>query len=394
MRRALRCLTAALVASALLPAVAHADATVAIDPSLSLLRIEADADNDTITVEQTSSVYVVSRAGGDLTSDGSCDAISGGRFSCNRQKSLSIDLGAGSDELITSNVSDPIDAFGGNGDDRLNGGSDDDVLAGGDGNDTLQGFAGIDDYFGQAGTDTVLAVDGNAERLSCGADPDFVDNDPIDLLAECETGIDVDGDGFSSLVDCNDANAAIFPGAREILENGIDEDCDGRDNVNLDRDGDGFPIPADCNDADPGIRPGALEIKGNAVDENCDSRAEPFGLLRALVLNNWRVNGSITRLRQLEVRNAPNGARVVLRCKGRGCPFKRAVTRTVPRDLAPVRLSGRFKRAKLRPGARVTVAVTATGFTGRTWSYKVKRGELPDSKITCRAPGESKGRTC
>jgi hypothetical protein len=342
MRRALRCLAAALLVAAVLPAAAHADATVVLDPSLSMLRLEGDGDDDAISVEQTSSVYVISRSGGGLTSDGSCDAISGGRFSCDRQRSLSIDLGGGNDSLTTVGVSDPIDAFGGNGNDRLLGGSDDDVLAGGDGDDRLEGLAGVDEYFGQAGTDTVLAVDGIAERLSCGADTDFVHNDPIDLLAECETGIDGDGDGFSSRVDCNDANAGISPGTPEVPENGVDENCDGRDNVNLDRDADGFPVPADCNDADPGIRPGALEVKGTAVDENCDSDAEPFGLLRALVLNNWRVNGSITRLRQLEVRNAPKGAKVVLRCKGRGCPFKRAVRRTVPRVLAPVRLSSLF----------------------------------------------------
>ena len=68
----------------------------------------------------------------------------------------------------------------------------------------------------------------------------------------------------------------------------------------LDRDADGFPIPADCNDANALIRPGALEVKGNAVDENCDSRAEPFALLRALVLNNWSVDGRRTKLRLLD----------------------------------------------------------------------------------------------
>ena len=35
----------------------------------------------------------------------------------------------------------------------------------------------------------------------------------------------------------------------------IDEDCDGRDNVNLDRDGDGFPRPVDCDDGNPASVP-------------------------------------------------------------------------------------------------------------------------------------------
>ena len=85
--------------------------------------------------------------------------------------------------------------------------------------------------------------------------------------------------------------ARILPGAPEIFENGIDEDCDGRDNVNLDRDGDGFARPVDCDDARSGIRPNAREIRGNRVDENCDRRAEPFAQLATVVTNRWVVAG-------------------------------------------------------------------------------------------------------
>ena len=49
--------------------------------------------------------------------------------------------------------------------------------------------------------------------------------------------------------DCNDADAAIRPGASEVIDNGIDEDCSGADTEDLDRDADGSARPADCNDA-------------------------------------------------------------------------------------------------------------------------------------------------
>ncbi len=48
---------------------------------------------------------------------------------------------------------------------------------------------------------------------------------------ESELGEDVDGDGFLQGVDCNDCAASVYPGAREIPGNGVDEDCDGRDAV-------------------------------------------------------------------------------------------------------------------------------------------------------------------
>ena len=232
------------------------------------------------------------------------------------------------------------------------------------------------------------------ERISCGADTDEADNDFVDIIAECERGIDVDLDGFSSAVDCNDGAANVSPGAPEVFDNGVDENCDGRDNPNLDRDGDGFSQPGDCDDANAAIRPTALEIRGNPFDENCDRRADPFAQLGAVVTNQWAVTRTHARLLALVVHGAPRGARIVLTCAGRGCPSKKAQRRRVTRELQRVVLHRPFRRARLRFGTRLKLTITAAGTVGRTYSYVVKRGQLPTKKTTCRAPGESRAQTC
>lgn len=162
----------------------------------------------------------------------------------------------------------------------------------------------------------------------------------LELLADGSTvgavlgAVDGDKDGYPKLVgstplagaryDCNDANAAVHPNARELECNGEDDDCNGApDSTRVtaadfadpdlwnrtcaslqcltalpevqgnrvdedcsgfatDIDGDGFkakgdPTPGlgenDCNDTCATCKPGATEVPGNTLDENCDGFA-------------------------------------------------------------------------------------------------------------------------
>lgn len=98
---------------------------------------------------------------------------------------------------------------------------------------------------------------------------------------------DNDGDGYTEDVDCDDSEAVINPGAVEDCTDGVDNDCDGlidmADPSALncpleceDFDMDGYSVdggdcgPAECDDSNPYINPGAVEICDDGIDNDCD----------------------------------------------------------------------------------------------------------------------------
>ena len=83
---------------------------------------------------------------------------------------------------------------------------------------------------------------------------------------------DVDGDGAGDVAcggfDCDDNDPSIYPGAVEVCDDGIDQDCVLGDLVG-DADGDGYNSDVcfegdDCDDTDPGISP-AVDADGDGA---------------------------------------------------------------------------------------------------------------------------------
>jgi len=73
--------------------------------------------------------------------------------------------------------------------------------------------------------------------------------------------------GYASVSgDCDDADAAVNPGAAEITCNGIDDDCNPATEDNLDVDGDGVGVCDDCDDSNNQIwqlLPGYVDADGD-----------------------------------------------------------------------------------------------------------------------------------
>ncbi len=88
------------------------------------------------------------------------------------------------------------------------------------------------------------------------------------VLAPTSVVLDVDGDGFTQAVDCDDDDPAVHPLAVDVPYDGQAQDCDGADRDDLD--GDGHDLAEDCDDQDPEVHPDAWEEPGNGVDEDCD----------------------------------------------------------------------------------------------------------------------------
>lgn len=147
--------------------------------------------------------------------------------------------------------------------------------------------------------------DGLIDEMLAGPDADS--DGIIDSLDNCPTvsnteQIDFDEDNFGAACDCNDSLATVNPAAEEILDNDIDDNCDGQidDSIimfldDIDEDGipdsldncplianleqidfdeDSFGAACDCNDSLATVNPAAEEIIDNDIDDNCNGEID------------------------------------------------------------------------------------------------------------------------
>jgi Putative metal-binding motif len=226
-------------------------------------------------------------------------------------------------------------------------------------------------------------------------DPGFSEvaarNGPLSVQVQFVENLDVDADGAMRPLDCDDSDPTIHPGAAEIVNNDVDENCDGI--KAYDRDHDGFLAPPagdDCDDGDAARNPSVTDVPANGIDENCDLLDAVRPLLKDTTIDGrFRYHPTFTLVEQIAVRRVPAGARITLRCRGprRDCRFhvKRL---SVRQDRASISLP-RALQVRFRPlhaGTQLAVGVTKAGYTGvfRVWTMRRGRSTY---RVGCLTPG-------
>jgi RTX calcium-binding nonapeptide repeat (4 copies) len=253
---------------------------------------------------------------------------------------------------------DVENVLGGAGGDTIVGDAGSNVLQGGDGGDVIDGGPGLDFIDGGPGNDRLLARDGFQDRVACGDGNDTAVVDAFDSVDGCESV---------------DSSRALMP----------------------DVDGDGVTAPLDCDDHNAGRRPGLFDKPGNKIDEDCSGKDAPFARILSSVQTLFTF-GAVTRFPQVKVRGVPEHSTVTLRCKGgrkKGC-FKGVKRFRFPRGKDTANVGRPVRRVRFRPGSTFEIRITAPLSIGKVVRLEIRDHKAPRQRVLCLPPGRKSPTRC
>ena len=174
-----------------------------------------------------------------------------------------------------------------------------------------------------------------------------------------------------------------------------------------DDDNDGFNSQIDCNDADPSIRPGAIEILDNAVDENCDGvvgttppppvvvspNTKPEQILVTMAFFST-AGKKTTKFTTLQVKNVPLGATVSVTCKGSGCPSGLKGKGFTKKNAFGTVTLAKFIKKPLKAKDVITVIVSKPNAINAVKILTVRASKKPLITTKCQPPGAKSPVAC
>jgi hypothetical protein len=157
--------------------------------------------------------------------------------------------------------------------------------------------------------------------------------------------------------------------------------------VTADLDGDGFVLPTDCDDADPAIHPGARDVPEDGSDQDCSGRDARFRALRARVRTAYAFLPDATHITSLTIERVPAGATIRISCRaGRGsCPLDQRIVRSA-KAKRRLTLTRMFRGARLHQGTIVAIRITKPERLGLVTRLTMRDGRLPKRTEFCLDP--------
>lgn len=205
------------------------------------------------------------------------------------------------------------------------------------------------------------------------------------------TPVNTDGDAFPDTIDRCSTVPGAFHGCPDSDGDGVGDAEDACPGVKgrapngcrlPDEDGDGYASTAaggnDCNDEDAAINPGARDVPGDGIDQNCDGHDAAYPSLHNeighVLAYSPRQKRTVGFLAPFKVAGPlVNGMVVRLTCTGRGCPLSRQAVAVHRAQAGGLKIGKQLVRRILAPGATVTVSVTRPEYIGEAVRFVTRK---------------------